>query len=166
MQSLKRRSLIALSVMALTCLLAPAHAAVDEVKKDEAAAAPKKNRESCVFSRSVRDWRALDDTNLVVWAPNDQQAYHVKLALPLFSARFDWKLAFIDGDQDGRICSYGRDSIGESDRSPTGQRSSITSITRLDPESIAKLEEQYKTKLTPQSRKKQTPQAPESETAK
>jgi hypothetical protein len=161
MKSLNRRSFTSIAVVTISALTLSgplAQAAVDTQPKGEASGAtPKKNRESCLYSRSVHDWRTLDDSNLVVWAPNDRQAYHVKLIFPLFSARYEYRLAFIDGDRDGRLCGYGRDSVGETDRSAAGQRSSITSITRLDAESIAKLEEKYKTKLTPQPRKKKSP---------
>ncbi|HTE40878.1 MAG TPA: DUF6491 family protein [Steroidobacteraceae bacterium] len=165
MQTLIRYSLFAISVMAMTGAQC-AQAAIDEQAKSEAPAdKPKANLESCFFSRFVHDWRTLDDRNLIVWAPNNRQAYHVQLIFPLFSARYEYRLAFIDGDRDGRLCGHGRDSIGETDRSAAGQRSSITSITRLDAESIAKLEEKYKTKLTPQPRKKKTPETAETSEA-
>lgn len=127
----------------------------------------KKNTEACVFVRSVDDWRALDDTNLVVWATgNNKQPYHVKLIFPLTGLRFDHTMAFVDGDQDGRLCGYGRDSLAERATNPGAQKSSITSIARLDAAGVAALETKYKVSLSREKGKKQIPATPEGETAK
>jgi hypothetical protein len=118
----------------------------------------------CVFFRTVNDWRALDETNLVVWGPGKNNVYLVKVSMPLHGLRFENTLAFVDGNHDGRLCPYGGDSIVVTE---TGfnQRSSIHSMSRLDAETIAKLEEKYKTSLTRGSDKKKSPKEPEAATA-
>jgi hypothetical protein len=118
----------------------------------------------CVFFRTVNDWRALDDTNLVVWGPGKNSIYLVKVSMPLVGLKFENTLAFVDGNHDGRLCPYGGDSIVVNE---TGfkQRSSIHFMSQLDAETIAKLEEKYKVSLTRQSGKKKIPKEPDAATA-
>lgn len=58
----------------------------------------------CIFVRSLYDWKALDDYNLVVWAPSRHRPYHVELNLRCNGLRFADAIAFSDRG-DGRICS-------------------------------------------------------------
>jgi len=154
------------STLILAALVgAVAAQAADSATQDKAAK-PKRNTSACVFFRSVYDWRALDDNHLVLWSPSSKkEAYLVQLAMPLFSLRFAHTLAFVDGNNDGRLCDFGRDAIADTDRSMP-QQSTIISLTRLDAEATAKLEEKYKIKLVPEPRKKKIPKEPVGESAK
>lgn len=118
----------------------------------------------CVFFRSVYDWQALDDSNLVIWAPGRNDAYQVSLSMPLMGLRFATTLGFIDGTSDGMLCGYGRDAITIGN-DPIQQRSTIGSMTRLNAESIAQLEVKYKVKLSHESKRKTLPKTPDRATA-
>lgn len=139
-----RRTAVAL----LTPLLAlgAALATNQAMAKDEADA--KANTNECVFSRTVHDWRALDSTNLVIWAPNRKEAYLVKLGFPLHDLKTEESLAVIDRNGDGRLCGFGMDEI-VAGRGPFRERSTILGMERLDEASLAALSEQYKVKLLP-----------------
>ena len=119
----------------------------------------------CVFFRTLYDWQALDDSNLVIWAPGRRDAYQVQLSAPLFGINSEWRVAFVDADHDGRLCGFSTDKIAIGDRSSFPQQSTISAMKKLDAAGLAKLEEKYKTKLT-RDAKKQKPKEPERETAK
>lgn len=104
---------------------------------------------ACVFSRSVYDWQALDPTNLVIWAPRYQEAYHVKLGFPLHDLTSQIGVAFVDRNRDGMLCGNGRDQVVT-----TGglrERATILGMTRLDEAGLAALAEQYNVKLGPKA---------------
>lgn len=140
--------------------------AVAEGLANDAPDAAKKQStpDECVFFSTLYDWRVLDDTNLVLWAPGKRDAYRVELTMPLMGMRFADALAFIDGNEDHRLCSYGRDAVG-TDRGGAPAKSSIRTITRLNTEDIAKLEEKYKVNLSRDKKKKKIPPEPARETA-
>jgi len=143
----------AISLGCLLCLSAGALA--DDAKKTP--------RDECVFFSTTNDWRALDDLNMVLWAPNKHTAYHVGLTQPVAGLRFANALAFIDGNGDRLFCSYGGDAIA-TDKIGVSEKSSIHFIKRLDAEGIAKLEEKYKVDLN-RDKKKKIPKEPARETA-
>jgi hypothetical protein len=125
----------------------------------------KRNRDECVFFSSVYDWQALDDNSLVIWAPRKNDAYLVELSMPLMGMRSAHTLAFIDGNQDRMLCSFGRDAIGTDD-SGMAAKSSIRFISKLDADGIAKLQEKHKVNLSRDKRKKKIPAEPSRDTAK
>ena len=102
---------------------------------------------ACVFIRSVSDYRVLDASNLIVWAPNRRHAYLVELSMPLHSARSAFELALVDRNRDGRLCGFGMDRIAVYD-SVFPQSSTVVGMTRLDEAQLAALGEQYKMRLT------------------
>jgi Family of unknown function (DUF6491) len=115
------------------------------------------DRDACIFSRSVQDFRALDRNKLVVWAPGRRNAYLVELTMPLSDLKFAHEIALVDRNRDGRLCSYGMDRIVVGNgflREP----STISGVTRLDEARLAQLEAQYGVKLT---RQKQAQKAPD-----
>jgi uncharacterized protein DUF6491 len=116
------------------------------VASTNAAVKGRENDSDCLFFRSIHDWRALDSTHMIVWGPGSRTPYLVTLSFPLNDMRYAWRLAFIDGNRDGTLCSYGRDAVVVPDRF-TSWRSSIRGISKLDDEGIAALEAQYDVKL-------------------
>lgn len=64
----------------------------------------------CILSRTIRDFSALDERNLILDGPGSR-AYHVVLATPSFSLESEFTIGLIDRDGDGRICPYGRDRV-------------------------------------------------------
>ena len=106
----------------------------------------KDNGNACIFISTIGQYRALDDRNVVIWAPGRRDAYLVELAMPLFSLRSSFELATIDHDRDGRLCGFGMDRIGvrDFDRPET---STIARMTRLDEAGMTALEQKYDVKL-------------------
>jgi len=146
-----------------TCVALMAAAALAN-ETSGSTAKKKSSRDECVFFSTLYDWRALDDNNMVLWAPGQRGVYQVELTLPLLGLRFAETLAFIDSDENHQLCSYGRDAVGTNDGGIPG-KSSIRRITRLDAGGIAKLEEKYKVDLSRGKNKKKIPSEPARETA-
>jgi len=91
----------------------------------------------CVFFRTLYDWRPLNNTNLIVWAPSRKHPYHIQLDRPCFGLKFAHSIGFTS--RDSRLCGFGGDSVlvesggGRPDRCPIG------SITKLTEESLKSL---------------------------
>ncbi|MBL8643060.1 MAG: hypothetical protein JNK21_03935 [Rhodospirillaceae bacterium] len=94
----------------------------------------------CIFFRTLYDWKALNNSNLIVWAPTRNHPYHLQLDRPCFGLRFAHSIGFTS--RDSRLCGYGGDSVlvesggGRPDRCPIG------AITKLTEESLKSLLEQ------------------------
>jgi hypothetical protein len=126
---------------------ASAAAATDDASK---AAKPSDARgDDCIFSNTIRDWTQLDSSTLIVWGMGRNQAYLVKLSMPLPNIG-PLRLGFIDRDHNGMLCGYGLDQVFSPD--PIfRQRSTVLSMKKLDIPALTGLEEQYKVKLLPKS---------------
>jgi hypothetical protein len=80
----------------------------------------------CMFASTLRDWRPLDNENLILFA-NGRRPYHVELFMPAFSLTYEVMIGVYD--RDGRICPYGGDAIVIDGVLP--ERIPIRSIRRL-----------------------------------
>jgi Family of unknown function (DUF6491) len=65
----------------------------------------------CVFQSTISDFTALDDTHVVLYSSGRRKAYLAELTGACFDVRSQSALAAIDGDRNGQICGFGRDSI-------------------------------------------------------
>ena len=83
----------------------------------------------CISQSSVRDYRVLDEANLIVTA-GARQKYHVVLARRAFGLRSTWQIGF--RSMTGRICGSFDDLIVDGGFGPEPYR--IHSIRRLTPE--------------------------------
>lgn len=96
----------------------------------------------CMFARSIHNWRALDDRNLIVWSPSRRDPYVVTLSRPISGLKFSDSLAFEDHNNDDRICGFGMDKV-----ITTGgafpERASIVGIRRLDGTEVGPMEGMY-----------------------
>lgn len=88
------------------------------------------NRNACVFFRTLYDWKPINNSNLIVWAPNRRSPYHLQLTRPCHGLRTAQTLGF--SSRDGQLCPYGGDSILLDNGSGRPDRCTIDSITRLD----------------------------------
>jgi len=115
------------------------------------------NKNECVFSRTIYDFKPLDRNKMIIWAPTRSKAYLVELSMPMPELKFANRIAFVDRNHDGMLCGYGMDRIVVADSSP-GFRTpaTIMSMQRLDDAALAQLEQQYDVRLT---RKKAPEQA-------
>jgi hypothetical protein len=66
----------------------------------------------CAFVSTVQDFEALDDRYIVLYTIGRRDAYLAEITGACFDVRFQSTLATIDGDRNGQICGFGRDSIG------------------------------------------------------
>ncbi|MGH8187551.1 MAG: DUF6491 family protein, partial [Steroidobacteraceae bacterium] len=84
------------SLMVLVALAACAnvHATTSESRAD---------KDACLFVRSIHDFRPLDRTNLIIWAPGRRDAYLVELGFPLPELKFAHRLAVVDRNHDGML---------------------------------------------------------------
>jgi hypothetical protein len=57
------------------------------------------------------DFQAIDDRYLVLYASGRRKAYLAEIAGGCFDVKFETALAAVDGDRNGQICGFGRDSI-------------------------------------------------------
>ncbi len=91
---------------------------------------------ACFYPRQVQDFRVLDRSNLIVYAPNDRHAYHVQISPPSTDLRYADSLAFLPSND--RICGYAGERliIG---RSTDGPRAAVIAVSRLSPESLESL---------------------------
>ena len=97
---------------------------------------PQQTRQ-CIFFRTLHDWKPLNRYNLIVWAPSRKHPYHIQLDRPCQNLRFAHTIGFTSND--GRLCSYGGDSILVTSGGGLPDRCPIGSITKLDDEGLARL---------------------------
>jgi hypothetical protein len=64
----------------------------------------------CVFQRSIDGFDALDDNYVVLYAGR-RQAYLANITGSCLNVKGQSQLAAVDGDRNGQICGFGRDSI-------------------------------------------------------
>lgn len=122
--------------LALATLLLGACVATPSSERVSAAA---RRDDDCMFTRSLRDWRPLDDQNLILFESGRHRAYHVELLRPAFGLRRDIMIGVFD--RDGRICPYGGDAIIVD--GPMPDRVTIRSMKRLSDDELDALYVQY-----------------------
>jgi hypothetical protein len=81
-------------------------------KQAEAANRIEMSRTSdCVFRSTINDFTTLDDRHIVLFSIGRHKAYLAELTGGCFDVRYQSSLAIVDGDNNGQICGYGRDSF-------------------------------------------------------
>lgn len=94
----------------------------------------------CFFARQAQDFQALDDRNLIVFAPSESQAYHLQISPPAFGLRFANGLAFVSNKI--QLCGYPGDDLLLAEGG--GQRRfSITGVWRLNEDSLQALRARF-----------------------
>ncbi len=128
---------VVLLLITLGCASAPERATVAQGDVDY-------NGSDCISIRTVRDYRTLDDRNLLIYGPGDR-AYYVTLFRPSFELRSSFQLGF--ESRDGYLCPYGGDAIvvGSLNREAIG----IASISRVSKEQEQQLLVRYGKKEAP-----------------
>ncbi|MDH5255977.1 MAG: hypothetical protein OEW72_08700 [Gammaproteobacteria bacterium] len=88
---------------------------------------------ACFYAREAQDFRVLDRSNVIVYAPNDANAYHLRISPPSPELRDAESLAFLPAG--GRICGYAGERliIGPSG---SAERLAIIDVARLSPGSL------------------------------
>ena len=83
----------------------------------------------CISTRTIRDYRVLDDSNLVVTAQANNK-YHVTLSRRAIGLRSSWKIGF--RSTSGRVCGGFDDILVDDGFGP--ERIRIAAIRQLTPE--------------------------------
>lgn len=148
---------LSLIATCLAALLALPTLADDTKPTDKPA---KADENACTWFSTIDDWRALDDRNLVVWASR-KEFYHVQLGMPLSDLRYSDSIAFVDHNNDGRICGFGMDEIVIPHSFVFGH-SNIIAMTRLDDAGLAALGEKYHVKFGGKKKKEDKSATPSS----
>jgi hypothetical protein len=65
----------------------------------------------CVFQRNIDDFDVIDDNYVVLYAQGRRKAYLADITGGCFDVSSQFQLAAVDGDRNGQICGFGRDSI-------------------------------------------------------
>ena len=95
---------------------------------------------ACFYRRQVSDFRVLDRSTLIVYAPSKSHAYQVRISPPSTEIKFADAIAF--SSRSNRICGYAGDRIivgsGSSPR-----EYSVSGVYRLDEVGLQRLLEQY-----------------------
>jgi hypothetical protein len=65
----------------------------------------------CVFQSTISGFEVLDDRYVVLFANGSRKAYLANLSGGCLDVRNQSALAPVDGDGNGQICGFGRDSI-------------------------------------------------------
>ena len=105
-----------LRLIAPACLLVAACVSSGpESQLGKQAKAPKRIEMSrtsdCAFQRNIDDFHAIDDNYVVLYAMGRRKAYLAEIAGGCFDVKSQNSLAAVDGDRNGQICGFGRDSI-------------------------------------------------------
>jgi len=70
-----------------------------------------KRTSDCVYQSTISGFEALDDRYVVLFSMGRQKAYLAELTAGCFDVKSQNALAAVDGDGNGQICGYGRDSV-------------------------------------------------------
>ena len=82
----------------------------------------------CISIRTIRDYTALDDKNLLIWA-SVKRPYFVRLFRPAWGLRGSFQLGTVS--RDDRLCPYGGDAlVFDSAGRDTARIASIRRISR------------------------------------
>lgn len=65
----------------------------------------------CVYQSTISGFEALDDRYVVLFGMGNRKAYLAELTGGCFDVKSQSALAAVDGDGNGQICGFGRDSI-------------------------------------------------------
>ncbi len=65
----------------------------------------------CVFHSAISGFEALDDRYVVLYSMGRRKAYLAEISGGCFDMKSQSALAAVDGDGNGQICGFGRDSI-------------------------------------------------------
>jgi hypothetical protein len=111
-------------------LLASVGCAATGTASKHAPPAPLPGTETCIFTVNLYDWTVLDDSTLIVYAPQRKDPYLVKLFAPIVDLQFRQALGFEDVEHNGQLCKD--DYVVTRGDIPT--RTPITAVRALTPE--------------------------------
>jgi hypothetical protein len=93
----------------------------------------------CLWTRTITDWNALDERNLIVYS--GRQPFHVELSQQCFDLDFATVIAFYDRSGDERICGFGMDRVIVDRTIP--ESCGIAAVDELTEEQAEALDERF-----------------------
>lgn len=91
---------------------------------------------ACFYPRDVQDFRVVDRSRVILYAPNDANAYQLRISPPSTELRFAESLAFLPAG--GRICGFAGERLVVGPAT-SAQRFAIIDVIRLSPGSLQTL---------------------------
>ncbi|MEO7386661.1 MAG: DUF6491 family protein [Gammaproteobacteria bacterium] len=89
----------------------------------------------CFYVRDAQNFLVLDRSNLIIYAPNDNHAYHLRISPPSTELRWAEGLAFSPSD---RICGYAGDRLFVGPPQSV-ERYAVIDVARLSAEGLEAL---------------------------
>ena len=114
-------------ILSISCALVAC--ASTENGAPESAGESRARSSDCIFEGTIRDYRVLDGSNLIVTG-SGQRKYHIELARRAFGLSSSWHIGF--SSPTNRICPGFSEVVVDDTMGPEAIR--ITSIRRLSPE--------------------------------
>jgi hypothetical protein len=65
----------------------------------------------CISKSLVSGFQALDDRHILLYGSGRRKTYLIEIAPACFDIARQYTLGTVDGDNNGQICGFGRDSI-------------------------------------------------------
>jgi hypothetical protein len=91
----------------------------------------------CIFFRTLYDWRPLNDSNLIVWAPTRRNPFLLQLDRPCLGLRHAQNIGFYS--RDSELCGFGGDAVIIESGSGRPDRCPIGAITKLEDDALKAL---------------------------
>jgi hypothetical protein len=105
-------AILLLPLLLAACVSQGPESRLGTQEKERQARGIKMSRTSdCVFQSTISGFEALDDRYVVLFANGRRKAYLADLSGGCLDVRNQSALAPVDGDGNGQICGFGRDSI-------------------------------------------------------
>ena len=120
-------------VLPLMALMACATTSKDPAQdgKEQAFQSRKMQRTNdCMFQSTINGFNALDDRYVILYGMGRNQAYLAELTPGCFQIKNTTALGAVDGDNNGQICGFGRDSLAYREFGRT-EECRIMSLERL-----------------------------------
>ncbi len=93
---------------------------------------PLPGKPGCFWLRNFDgSWTALNQTELIVWAPLTANPYYIKLLEPVINLKFDERLGFQDVERTGQICNDADDELVVPNYAP--HRIPIVAVRQITP---------------------------------
>jgi hypothetical protein len=102
----------------------------------------------CVSQSRISGFEALDPARVLIYGPRQRDAWLAGIGAGCNGMDQRATIAFVDGDRNGDICSFGGDSVAFRD----GGRlttCAIRSLTELSPEGLEQIEVEHGLKKAP-----------------
>jgi hypothetical protein len=105
-----KNAILLLSVLLVAC--ASSDSMVQTRQKAKSDPHVLKGSSDCISESLVSGFNALDDRHLLLYGSGSRRVFLVEISPACFDLKYRNTLAVVDGDNNGQICGFGRDSIG------------------------------------------------------